>query len=145
MTVRSDPSSRASKQTRRGASWLAAILVAAPLALFAELLIEKTHHRPLGAVTFASFALVAWFFAEFVSRRILFAGTSWGGGAPRSEKAEQPASKRAGEEVADVDPKATGASTTAARNRAKWRLMARRVAQVTAVLAMLMVVVRAVI
>jgi len=43
----------------------------APLALFGELLIAKTHHRPLGAAVFAVASVVAWGGAEVISRRAL--------------------------------------------------------------------------
>lgn len=44
---------------------LAALLATLPLSLFGELLLRRTHHRPLGAATFASaavllFALTCW-------------------------------------------------------------------------------------
>ena len=50
-------------------SWLSAFVVFGPLALFAELLIRYTHHRPLAAATFAVCALVAWVLLELVVRR----------------------------------------------------------------------------
>ncbi len=53
------------------ASWLSAVLLLAPLALFGELLITKTHHRPLGAATFATAALVSWAVTEQLCRRVL--------------------------------------------------------------------------
>jgi hypothetical protein len=53
------------------ASWLSAVMLIAPLSLLGELLIAKTHHRPLGAATFATIAIVLWAFVEFVSRRLL--------------------------------------------------------------------------
>ncbi|MCH2108337.1 MAG: hypothetical protein MK135_03340 [Polyangiaceae bacterium] len=51
------------------ASWLAAVTLFAPLSLFAEVLIRKTHHRPLGAMTFALVAVLSWVGAELLSRR----------------------------------------------------------------------------
>ena len=53
------------------ASWLSAALLFGPLALFAEALILKTHHRPLGAATFAVIAVGLWVLAEIVTRRFL--------------------------------------------------------------------------
>lgn len=53
------------------ASWLPAVLLVAPLALFGEALISSTHHRPLGAATFASVALLCWAVAEVFCRRAL--------------------------------------------------------------------------
>jgi hypothetical protein len=67
-----------------GASWLSAVILVGPLALFAELLIRRTHHRPLAAATFASFALVAWVIAELLSRRVLDAEISVGRRRARS-------------------------------------------------------------
>jgi len=46
----------------------------APLSLVAEILISRTHHRPLGAAVFATLAVVAWIFAEVTSRRSLDSG-----------------------------------------------------------------------
>lgn len=42
-----------------------------PLSILAEILIARTHHRPLGAATFASVAILLWIFAETTSRRLL--------------------------------------------------------------------------
>ncbi len=53
------------------ASWLAANLAIAPIALFAELLLRKTHHRPLAAATFAVVALMIWLLSELLARRAL--------------------------------------------------------------------------
>lgn len=53
------------------ASWLSASLILPPLAILGELLIERTHHRPLGAATFATIAVILWMLAEIVSRRLL--------------------------------------------------------------------------
>ncbi len=53
------------------ASWLSAMMLFAPLALIAELLIARTHHRPLGAAVFATAAILLWIFAEVTSRRLL--------------------------------------------------------------------------
>jgi hypothetical protein len=51
--------------------WLAALLAFAPLALLAELLLRRTHHRPLGAVTFAVASLVLWLGLTLLERRVL--------------------------------------------------------------------------
>ena len=53
------------------ASWLSAALILAPLSLFGEWLIMHTHHRPLGAATFSSAAVLLWGLSEVVSRRLL--------------------------------------------------------------------------
>jgi hypothetical protein len=53
------------------ASWLSATMLLGPLSLLAELLIERTHHRPLGAATFATCAVLLWGLAELTSRRLL--------------------------------------------------------------------------
>jgi hypothetical protein len=50
--------------------WTALVLVG-PLALLAEALIRFTHHRPLGAATFACGAALAWMVLEVFSRRVL--------------------------------------------------------------------------
>lgn len=42
-----------------------------PLSILAEYLIARTHHRPLGAATFATAAVLLWIFAETTSRRVL--------------------------------------------------------------------------
>ncbi len=54
-------------------TWLSLTLTAAlvPLAVFAEWLVKTTHHRPLGAVTFAVFALALVCGAGLVARRLL--------------------------------------------------------------------------
>lgn len=57
-------------QEARPSLALAAILIG-PLSLLGELLIARTHHRPLGAATFATVALLLWVGAELVSRRLL--------------------------------------------------------------------------
>jgi len=51
-------------------SWLSAALLFAPLSLLGEVILARTNHRPLGAVTFATVALLAWPFAELVTRRL---------------------------------------------------------------------------
>jgi len=53
------------------ASWLSAAVLVAPLAVVAEVLIRKTHHRPLGAATFATGAVILWLFTEAVSAWVL--------------------------------------------------------------------------
>lgn len=50
--------------------WLGAALLLLPLSLLGELLIARTHHRPLGAATFATAAVLLWVGMEFVSRRM---------------------------------------------------------------------------
>lgn len=52
------------------ASWLSAMMLFGPLSILAELLITRTHHRPLGAATFASAAVLLWILAEISSRRL---------------------------------------------------------------------------
>lgn len=66
------------------ASWLSAMLLFAPLSLFGEFLITRTHHRPLGAATWASAAILLWIFAE-VTSRLHLDGTS-GGAQARNRK-----------------------------------------------------------
>ena len=39
---------------------LAAVLLTLPLSLFGEILVRRTHHRPLGAATFASVTIVGF-------------------------------------------------------------------------------------
>ena len=56
---------------RARANWLSAVLLFWPLALLAEVLIRYTHHRPLGAATFATLAVLLWILAEVTSRRLL--------------------------------------------------------------------------
>lgn len=55
-------------------SWLSAVLLLPALTLFGEILIAKTHHRPLAAATFASIAVVTWFCMEVFTRRALHPG-----------------------------------------------------------------------
>lgn len=62
---------RSSKKDGARASWLSAVMLIAPLSLLGELIITHTNHRPLGAATFATIAIVLWAFVEFVSRRLL--------------------------------------------------------------------------
>jgi hypothetical protein len=56
------------------ARYVAALLAALPLALFGELLVRRTHHRPLGAATFASAAVLGlaltWWFTSHLSGRV---------------------------------------------------------------------------
>ncbi len=52
-------------------SLLGPLSILAPLALLGEWLIAHTHHRPLGAATFATFAVLVWMAFELTSR-ILF-------------------------------------------------------------------------
>ncbi len=58
------------------ASWLAANLAFAPIALLAELLLRKTHHRPLAAATFAVAAVLLWLGGEVLARRALHPAVS---------------------------------------------------------------------
>ncbi len=55
---------------------LSLLLAFGPLSLLAERLVGSTHHRPLGAVTFASFALVLWVILELYVRHGLSAENS---------------------------------------------------------------------
>lgn len=140
MPLQETSAARKNTRPKRGASWLAAIMAAAPLALFGELLIQRTHHRPLGAVTFATFALLAWLVAEFVSRRILCPEAQWGaGGADTTAN---------GPGLTPADAAAPGHSSASSGTQptpwAKWRRTTRRLVQVAAVLGMLLVVIRAV-
>ena len=52
-------------------SWLAFVLLFGPLSLLAEALIERTHHRPLGAATFASVLVLMWVVVELLTKRQL--------------------------------------------------------------------------
>lgn len=54
-------------------SLLGAVLLFGPLTLLGQWLIQHTHHRPLGAATFASCTILAWMAVEVVTR-ILFSG-----------------------------------------------------------------------
>jgi hypothetical protein len=56
----------------------AASVLTAPLLLFARVLYDKTHHRPLGAATFAAAALVLLAIASFTSWRAFTWLTSTG-------------------------------------------------------------------
>lgn len=47
-----------------------ALLLALPLALVGEGLVTRTHHRPLGAATFASVALIALLVTALVPARL---------------------------------------------------------------------------
>lgn len=49
---------------------VAALLLAWPLAWLAEALVTRTHHRPLGAATFASLAVVAFLLTAFLPARL---------------------------------------------------------------------------
>lgn len=69
--VVAEPRDRAGHMDSARASWLSAIMLVGPLTLIAELLILKTHHRPLGAATFAVLSVISWGVAEVVSRRVL--------------------------------------------------------------------------
>jgi len=59
---------------------LAALLLTGPLALVGELLVSRTHHRPLGAATFASLALLGLVLVSalaFQGRALSGARSSW--------------------------------------------------------------------
>ena len=43
-----------------------------PAVLLGQQLIEKTHHRPLGAATFASLVVVMWVLFEVLTRLLFF-------------------------------------------------------------------------
>ena len=74
MSVQTMPVQSAPEQTPSGQnlsepgaptrSWrdrcLAAVLLTLPLSLFGEILVRRTHHRPLGAATFASVTIVGF-------------------------------------------------------------------------------------
>jgi hypothetical protein len=76
-------------------SWLSAALALPPLSLVGEVLIEKTHHRPLGAATFATIAMVTWVFIELFNRRGLgLAPTSDDRGADPSVGLTRPRVRR---------------------------------------------------
>ncbi len=62
---------KADKLAPLSPSWLSAMLLVAPLSIFGEILLLKTHHRPLGAATFATVATLMWAASEIVSRRVL--------------------------------------------------------------------------
>jgi hypothetical protein len=49
---------------------VAALLLAWPLAWLAEALVTRTHHRPLGAATFASFCVVAFLLTALLPARL---------------------------------------------------------------------------
>ena len=53
-------------------SLLGSVVLLAPLTILGEWLIAHTHHRPLGAATFASATIVLWVAFE-VGSRLLFA------------------------------------------------------------------------
>ena len=53
----------------RRESGLVALLAFAPLVLVGEWIVSHTHHRPLGAVTFAAFALGLWVALELFVRQ----------------------------------------------------------------------------
>lgn len=55
----------------RASSWLSAILLLGPVMRLGELLIEKTHHRPLGGATFATVVVCGWVVVEFYNKTAL--------------------------------------------------------------------------
>lgn len=58
------------------------LLVFGPLSLFGELLLSRTHHRPLAAVTFSLVALAFWGMSE-MSLRAYFPPTRDGRWSPK--------------------------------------------------------------
>ncbi len=65
------PPARDGRRVPNRVSLLGAVVLLGPLALLGEWLIEKTHHRPLGAATFASVTVLLWLAFE-LSSRVLF-------------------------------------------------------------------------
>jgi hypothetical protein len=49
---------------------LAALLLILPLALFGEVLVRRTHHRPLGAATYASVTVLAFLLCWMLVARL---------------------------------------------------------------------------
>jgi hypothetical protein len=64
MPVQTTPARTPPGRTAPNSSWrdrcLAAALLTLPLSLFGEILVRRTHHRPLGAATFASVTIVSF-------------------------------------------------------------------------------------
>jgi len=56
--------------TRSAPCLLIALVLFGPVAWLAELLIEKTHHRPLGAATFASCAVLLWVVCALITNLV---------------------------------------------------------------------------
>jgi len=56
---------------------LAALLLFLPLALFAEVLVQRTHHRPLGAATYSSVAVLAFLVCSGVVAWLLAASPAF--------------------------------------------------------------------
>lgn len=67
-----------------GGSWLVVVLLFGPASLVAEALIERTHHRPLGAATFASLLILLWVMVEIFTKHQL--GTTLSAGRSRARK-----------------------------------------------------------
>lgn len=61
-----------------------ALLLSLPLGLLGEGLVTRTHHRPLGAATFASLALLALLAVAFVPARLRAASAPLAGHAERA-------------------------------------------------------------
>jgi len=73
-------------------SGLSFLLALSPLAWLGELLIERTHHRPLAAVTYAALAVLTWVVAELLVRQGLsdeasFPSVGNGSGSTRRPRA----------------------------------------------------------
>lgn len=60
---------------------LAALMLTLPLGLLAEVLVLRTHHRPLGAATLASVAVIAFVLGSLLVFRVR---TRWASGSVRS-------------------------------------------------------------
>jgi hypothetical protein len=65
--VSEGPSRSEQKELPTRTSLLGATIALPFLAVSGELLIERTHHRPLGAATFATMAVIVWLTAESLS------------------------------------------------------------------------------
>lgn len=74
MAVGGQYSSKAKNESPRRANWLGAAMTLPALAWLGEVLIKSTHHRPLGAATFATLAVVMWVMMEILSRYALNSG-----------------------------------------------------------------------
>jgi len=53
-------------------NWALGACLFGPAALLGQQLIDKTHHRPLGAATFASLVVVMWVLFEALTRVLFF-------------------------------------------------------------------------
>lgn len=63
-------------QQSRSTDFLLALCLLGPLSVLAELLIVKTHHRPLGAATYASIALLSWMGVGLLVRTLVVGSRS---------------------------------------------------------------------